>query len=515
MMMVYLYFFNPGIAYSDVEIAGGVLDLGHHLLVIEGNLIITGGSLDIRNGELLVKGKVDQSGGKIDLNYGTLTVEGDFLQSSGEMNVNRGKLKIKGNYEISNNSEIIMKNDKDYVYVEGDFEINLNDSTQARLEAGIMEIKGDFIDNKKTNYDTDRQGYIHELENFTATGTHRVILSGEEKQTVSFNYPGYSYFNILEITNSSEEGVEFLTEAYVIKELVATSSKIENSKNIVINGQVVISEEAKTGESNWKYDLSIYHWKLQRDQTIEGNVYECEENVYGGIIDLNNKTLNIHGNLIQEKGTINVNNGELRIQGNYEMSSFAGIFMTNDKDYVYVGGNFEINLNKIMPGQFDAGIMEIKGDFIVNKQVSDYTDALENFTPGRRHRVILSGERKQTVHFDYPGDSYFNILEITNSSAEGVEMATKVYVRRLINKGSNIINPENIILMEEEKAKGDLDGDGSIDSLDVTILKRYLLRKLTTLPVDEYCADVNDDGSIDSLDLTLLKRYVLRKIDKF
>ena len=62
---------------------------------------------------------------------------------------------------------------------------------------------------------------------------------------VSFNYPGYSYFNILEIMNNSEEGVEFLTEAYVIKELVATSSKIENSKNIVINGQVVIVKKLK------------------------------------------------------------------------------------------------------------------------------------------------------------------------------------------------------------------------------------------------------------------------------
>lgn len=63
--------------------------------------------------------------------------------------------------------------------------------------------------------------------------------------------------------------------------------------------------------------------------------------------------------------------------------------------------------------------------------------------------------------------------------------------------------------------KGDLDGDGEINSLDVTYMKRYILRKLSALPVDEYFADVNDDGSVDSLDLSLLKRYVLRKIDKF
>jgi glucuronoarabinoxylan endo-1,4-beta-xylanase len=63
--------------------------------------------------------------------------------------------------------------------------------------------------------------------------------------------------------------------------------------------------------------------------------------------------------------------------------------------------------------------------------------------------------------------------------------------------------------------KGDLNGDDEINSTDVTIMKRYILRKLSTLPVDESCADVNDDGDVNSTDLTLLKRYILRKIDKF
>ncbi|HQA56920.1 MAG TPA: glycoside hydrolase family 9 protein [Acetivibrio sp.] len=59
---------------------------------------------------------------------------------------------------------------------------------------------------------------------------------------------------------------------------------------------------------------------------------------------------------------------------------------------------------------------------------------------------------------------------------------------------------------------GDLDGDGQIDSLDLSILKRYILRKLKKLGVPEEAADLNKDGSIDSLDLTLLRRYILRKI---
>lgn len=60
---------------------------------------------------------------------------------------------------------------------------------------------------------------------------------------------------------------------------------------------------------------------------------------------------------------------------------------------------------------------------------------------------------------------------------------------------------------------GDLDGDGSIDSLDVTILKRGILKKLTI--EDPVAADLDGDGEITSLDLTLLKRYVLKKISGF
>ena len=58
---------------------------------------------------------------------------------------------------------------------------------------------------------------------------------------------------------------------------------------------------------------------------------------------------------------------------------------------------------------------------------------------------------------------------------------------------------------------GDLNNDNEVDSTDVTLMKRYILRKIGTLPNPEG-ADVNVDGSIDSTDLTILKRYVLRKI---
>ncbi|HOQ37442.1 MAG TPA: cellulase family glycosylhydrolase [Acetivibrio sp.] len=60
---------------------------------------------------------------------------------------------------------------------------------------------------------------------------------------------------------------------------------------------------------------------------------------------------------------------------------------------------------------------------------------------------------------------------------------------------------------------GDVNDDGSVDSLDVTILKRIVLRKYNG-SYNKEAADVNADGAIDSLDVSILKRFVLRKIDK-
>ncbi|NLM57538.1 MAG: endoglucanase [Clostridium sp.] len=64
---------------------------------------------------------------------------------------------------------------------------------------------------------------------------------------------------------------------------------------------------------------------------------------------------------------------------------------------------------------------------------------------------------------------------------------------------------------------GDLNGDGFVDSIDITLMKRFLLRVIDSLPVEDplWSADTNGDGMIDSIDLTILKRYVLRKIDEF
>lgn len=60
--------------------------------------------------------------------------------------------------------------------------------------------------------------------------------------------------------------------------------------------------------------------------------------------------------------------------------------------------------------------------------------------------------------------------------------------------------------------KGDLNGDNEINSMDLTVLKRYLLKAIDTLPVDNAMADLNEDGKVDTMDLTLLKRLILKNM---
>ncbi len=64
---------------------------------------------------------------------------------------------------------------------------------------------------------------------------------------------------------------------------------------------------------------------------------------------------------------------------------------------------------------------------------------------------------------------------------------------------------------------GDLNEDNSIDALDYSLMKQFLLGVITDLPAkdDKYVADLDNDGSVTALDLALIKQYLLGTITKF
>ena len=363
-----------------------------------------------------IGGNLYLNGGTLNLNGHTLTVKGDVYLSAGGstcyLNINKGKLYVDGNFNMrSTNGNggfgyLTMTNSEDYVCVNGDFYVY--SYYNSNLTNGTLEIRGNFT--QKSSYYGD---------NFAPGGSHKVVLSGENLQTVNFTNTE-SRFNILEIQNYSDEGVVFKTTATI-------GEFIDNGCNVSFaNGE-------RSG------------WTLEADETIEGDV-----NLARGTLDLNGHKLTITGNLIHSGGTVLVNGGELEVQGDYRVQALNGtsytnstgvLNMTNEADTVKVHGSFIMQSTASHSGKLTAGTLEIGGN-LTQAGANAY-----NFCASGSHTVILNGAEKQTVSInDYSRDcSRFNNLKITNTSADGVIFNRIVYVvGNLYNTETPITNGWNI-----------------------------------------------------------------------
>ncbi|MEJ6951309.1 glycosyl hydrolase family 8 [Natronospora cellulosivora (SeqCode)] len=64
---------------------------------------------------------------------------------------------------------------------------------------------------------------------------------------------------------------------------------------------------------------------------------------------------------------------------------------------------------------------------------------------------------------------------------------------------------------DPEVILGDVNGDGLVNSMDYTLLSRYILSEITEFPCENgvIAADINEDSVVDSRDLSLLGRIIL------
>ena len=205
---------------KSLTLDGNLLDLNGHNLTIHGDLDISG-TLNLNGGTLTIDGNLTINA-TLNLGGGKLIVLGDVIHQYGTFNVNGGTASINGSYVMarltagiedissydSSNGTVIMTNEADRVSIGGDFYIYT--TYQNQFTAGILEIKGDFIQRKYYS-----PSGMAGNENFIATGTHQVLLSGTGLQTVSFSTPNSNRFNVLEVTNTSTEGVVFNTAVCV------------------------------------------------------------------------------------------------------------------------------------------------------------------------------------------------------------------------------------------------------------------------------------------------------------
>ncbi|MGN0607481.1 MAG: alpha/beta hydrolase-fold protein, partial [Oscillospiraceae bacterium] len=94
---------------------------------------------------------------------------------------------------------------------------------------------------------------------------------------------------------------------------------------------------------------------------------------------------------------------------------------------------------------------------------------------------------------------------------ETAETTNNFYIDEAIGAvaGTTIIGAGQPVVAD----KGDVTADGSINVLDVTAMKRGLIKGFDGL--SKTAADVNGDGAANVADLLILKKYILGMIDEF
>lgn len=332
--------------------------------------------------DVTVEGNL-RTGGIFELNTNTLTVSGDINVNSSRIRVGTGKIfcgrTLYLEYHSGSASGIEMTEEKGYVLVEGD--VKADSASRTSMSRGILEIHGDFIQNRY-----DAGGAFAPSEDFV------VLLSGQEKQTVSFADPGLR-FGTLSIKNESAEGVHFENDSICAIHLE------RNGCRVTCRGR------------------GTYGWMLSEDMVLEDDLYIVMDE-----LDLNGHSLTINGNLYIGAGSVKVNGGTLKIskdlrlqnydgKGNYSDSS-GRIIMTNKSDRVTVGGNFVTQTSKSEEGYLTAGVLEIEGDF----QQKNAAGMKKNFCASGTHKVDFIGEEEQTVQLESFSDSCF--MNISFSEAE-------------------------------------------------------------------------------------------------
>ncbi len=128
---------------------------------------------------------------------------------------------------------------------------------------------------------------------------------------------------------------------------------------------------------------------------------------------------------------------------------------------------------------------------VVNGDIAVYTPDLSvtQFT----NKLIKSGQYKATV---------------TNNNGNG-KIATGAKVTVTSSDGKTKYDEFDVVV------KGDINGDGKVDRLDSTVIKKAISDVEKLDGVYNSAADVNDDGKINSLDSMLILKYRADRIADF
>ncbi|MBQ6788968.1 MAG: S-layer homology domain-containing protein [Clostridia bacterium] len=352
--------------------------------ISESGMTLYGIKVDVDN--MVVTGDV-KNAGDIELNQNKLRIEGNVVLSGGTITFGKGIIEVTGNYHMASPGTndagesvyytsgglLKMKYPEDTLIVAGNYYMYVNNSTVGgnhTLTAGTIIVSGNFID--KSNNDSA-------FDYFASSGTHKVILNGNEVQKLTIKH-SYCSFATLEIQNPKGVLVTDYLKASSI------TSNTDTAKFISEGGMVL---------NGIKLDVD--------NMVVTGDVKNA------GDIELNQNKLRIEGNLTHTSGTVTFTKGTLEVTGDYYIakittnsagesswtSSNGSLKMAYGEDKLIVLGDMYSYGNY---STLTAGTITVSGDF---------TDKYY-FRASGTHKVILNGSEHQTVTL--ASSSKINIL---------------------------------------------------------------------------------------------------------
>jgi len=462
------------------------------------------GDINLTNGitlshDLTINGSITISSGTLDLTNCKLSVAKNFTATGNSiLNINKGNLNIQGNIYMQGSSKLKMINAEALIVIDGDMEIggsstikgseyNGGSIVESYLTNGIIKLKGNFKQigtghgYGNSNVNTTSKSYYWMNSNnkysFYSSGKHTVIFNGTAKQRISFSSTSSKFSNVI-LENGSNEGIEFLT-SFRFNSL--------DQKNSKINGDI-----------NLTNGITLSH-----DLTINGSI-----TITSGILDLTNCKLSVAKNFTATGNSIlNINKGNLNIQGNIYMQGSSKLKMINAEALIVIDGDMEIggsstikgseyNGGSIVESYLTNGIIKLKGNFKqigtghgygnsnVNTTSKTYywmnSNNKYSFYSSGNHTVIFNGTAKQNISFSSTSSKFSKII-LDNNSKEGIEFLTSFKFNSLDQRKSIIngdINLTNGITLSHDLS---INGNFTISSgiLDLTNCKILIYKDFT------------------------------------
>ena len=496
--------------------------------------------------------------GTFDLNGYKLTVNGDLLQPSGKMFIDGGTLEVNGNYRIQTyeknkttdemeytNSDgyLEMSKSADLVKVSGDFYTqSARISSYNILTAGTMEIGGDFnqIKNTYTNY----------TDNFECSGTHTVILNGNNVQTIHFESTS-SHFNNLKLTKDKEKGYLFNPDncwkkLYLntdVESVVITSIKnslkqgesmqlVSKVKGINLPSQKVTWSISGNTDSNTTIsDKGILSVSLNEkakqitvtatsvaDNTKSTSVTITIEEivpVINGIAITPSVVSTVCGQSCQFNAVVFgfYNPSQTVIwsisgnkSSNTKIDSNGLLTIAENETSKQITVKAVSSADKTITASVTVDVMQIK----ITSTVDNVKVTMETGETQQLKAVVTgTNNPSQKVVWSVSGNNSENTVISDNGEITiGKYETSSLIIVKAVSVEDSSKYGEFAISIKQNTLIGDTNGDGNITIADATVLQKYLANIIDFEDGQLAAADTNGDGSVSIADATQIQKYL-------